>query len=761
MNALHKTANPAPMQLAQLQALLQQLPDSLQAAAQAQLSQRVQQVDHLRVSLVGAFSVGKSSLLNMLLGEEWLHTAQEEATALPTVIEYASTPTLYLVQQDGQQQPLDRDGFTQVTTHAPEGAKYAALQLPQPWLQQLSIIDLPGLGSTSAQHYQYTLMQVQQSDAIVYLIAPRGPSASDLQMLTLIRQYGKAVCLVVGRWDEVEQAVARGEKIPNLIEWQQQIAQATGIDQPLITAHRTGLGREPIQQFLQQCQQQLSQIRLQRFVAEIQPELQNALQLNQQAQQTCEAQTEAQIQQRHEQLLQMKGELIEAKAQAYSNQQTEQQQLEQQATQQVQQQRDVLQAELQLFAAGDWTTFLQQGEQALASGLASLAQQLQQHSAQYGALQLPEQTIRQLNLRLPEPELVDSNDFLEHAQLEQLKQRLTQKITEAQQMSASDVDVAQLNQYIGRTEEVLQQLVQDRHAILSTPIPEIERVLEDRGGEEMGRRIGNVLDALMIVIPAKTITTVVGKVGSLAKAALTTQKAVTTAKTVASTTQAVATTTQAVANTAKAASTASSVIGPVANVLSMLSLAEWGAKIGSLFDSSPEVVYQQDPALKAQVYQQAQQVHQQIQQLRDDIAQKEQLMSQQQMTGFALQQSQREIQQLQQHAEQLQRELQQRQQQAAEAQQQQQRDTLERYRVRAIEQWLSQFDTQSRSMLHLLQQLAKQYWQHSIDQLFAARIAETEQLQGQLSALPEQKQTQLVQLQRDARAIEQVLQQLV
>lgn len=751
MSILDKMTSQAPLQLDQVQALLQQLPESLQAVAQERLQERLQerveQTDHLRVSLVGAFSVGKSSLLNMLLGDDWLHTAQEEATALPTVIEYASSPTLYLVQQDGQQQPLDRDGFTQVTTHAPEGAKYAALQLPQPWLQQLSIIDLPGLGSTSAQHYQYTLMQVQQSDAIVYLIAPRGPAASDLQMLKLIRQYGKAVCLVVARWDEVEQAVARGEKAPNLAEWQQQIAHATGINQPLITAQRSGLGREPIQQFLQQCQQQLGQIRLQRFLAEIQPELQNALQLNQQAQQTCEAQTEAQIQQRHEQLLQMKGELIEAKAQAYSNQQTEQQQLEQQATQQVQQQRDVLQAELQLLSAGDWTAFLQQGEQALASGLASLAQQLQQHSAQYGALQLPEHTIRQLNLRLPEPESVDSNDFLEHAQLEQLKQRLTQKITEAQQMSASDVDVAQLNQYIGRTEEVLQQLVQDRHAILSTPIPEIERVLEDRGGEEMGRRIGNVLDALMIVIPAKAITTVVGKIGSLAKVATTTQKAVSTAKTVTS--------------TAKAASTASSVIAPVANMLSMLSLAEWGAKIGGLFDSAPEVVYQQDPALKAQIHQQAQQVHQQIQQLRDDIAQKEQLMSQQQMTGFALQQSQREIQQLQQHAEQLQRELQERQQQAAEAQQQQQRDTLERYRVRAIEQWLSQFDTQSRSMLHLLQQLAKQYWQHSIDQLFAARIAETEQLQGQLSALPEQKQAQLVQLQRNAHAIEQVLQQLV
>ena len=736
MNSLSKT----PLQLAQVQALLQHLPDGLQGDTQDRLAQRVQQTDKLSVSLVGAFSVGKSSLLNMLLGDEWLHTAQEEATALPTVIEYASQPNLYLVQQDGQQQPLDRDRFTEVTTHAPIGAQYAALQLPQPWLEQLSIIDLPGLGSTSAQHYQYTLMQIQQSDAILYLLAPRGPSASDLQMLTLIRQYGKAVCLIVARWDEVEQAVARGEKTPNLSEWQQQIAQATGINQPLITAHRSGLGRESVQQFLQQSRQQLSAIRLQRFVAEIQPELQNALQLNQQAQQTCEAQTETQIQQSHEQLLQMKTALIEAKAAAYSNQQTEQQQLEQQATQQVEQQHSTLQGELQSLAVSDWPVFLQQGEQRLAAKLAGLSQQLQQHSVQYGTLQLPEQTIRSLNLRLPELDPVDSSDFLEHAQLEQLKQRLTQKISEASSLPASDVDVTQLNQHIQRTEDVLQQLIQDRHAILSTPIPQIEQVIEDRSGEETGRRIGDMLDTLLIFIPAKTVTTVVSKIGRLAKVATTAQKVVST--------------TQKVANASRA-------LGPVGNMLSMLSIAELGAKIGSMFDSPPEVTYHDDPVLKAQLHQQAQQVHQQVQQLRDDIRQKEDLMNQHQMTGFALQQSQREIQQLQQHAEQLQQELQQRQQQATQAQQQQQRDTLDRYRVRAIEQWLSQFDSQSRSMLHLLQQLAKQHWQLSIEQLFAARLAETEQLQAQLRALPEQKKAQLIVLQRDAQAIGQVLQQLV
>lgn len=729
MNTMTKTS----LSLANVQNILSQLPEELKADAQRRLVQRVEQTDQLRVSLVGAFSVGKSSLLNMLLGESWLHTAQEEATALPTVIEYAAESQMYWVQQDGQQHTLDREGFTQATTAAPTDAQYAVLRLPQTWLQQLSIIDLPGLGSTSSANYKYTLTQIQQSDAILYLIAPRGPSASDLQMLSLIRQYGKAVCLVVARWDEVEQSIARGEKAPNLHEWQQQIANATGFNQPLITAQRAGLGREAIQQFLQNCQQQLHHIRLQRFVAEIQPELQNALQLNQQTQQSCEAQTEEQVQQSHEQLLNMKTALIEAKGQAYQNQKAEQQTLDSQAEQHVQQQRVRIEGALQQLVTDDWPDFLQKGEQIVASGLADLAQQLQQQSVQYGALQLPAQTIGRLNLRLPEPEAVESTDFLEHAQLEQLKQQLSQKMTQMQNMSMSDVDAAQLNQHINRAEDLLQQLIQDRQAILSTPIPEIERIIHDTSGEETGRKIGGLLDTLLIFIPTKIVTHVASKIGLAAKAATTAQKV----------------------------GHVSRVVAPVGRVLSMLSLAELGAKVGSIFDSSPEVSYQQDPAVQAQVHQQAQQVHQQIQQLRDDIAHKEQLINQQQMTGFALQQGQREIQQMQQYAEKLQQELEQRRQQALDAQQQQQHDTLERYRVRAIEQWLSQFDTQSRSMLHLLQQLAKQYWQHSIEQLFAIRMAETELLQAQLSELPVQKQARLAVLQSDAKAIEHVLQQLV
>jgi ribosome biogenesis GTPase A len=134
----------------------------------------------LRLSLLGAFSVGKSTLLNGLLGEPLLPAACEETTALPTFIEYGPERAMQLVGTDGSVLPLDDAGLARAATEAPEGAACAVVRLPLDWLRGVSIIDLPGLGGMSSRHREYTLAQVQQADVILYLIAPprsrcRGP----------------------------------------------------------------------------------------------------------------------------------------------------------------------------------------------------------------------------------------------------------------------------------------------------------------------------------------------------------------------------------------------------------------------------------------------------------------------------------------------------------------------------------------------------------------------------------------------------------
>ena len=95
--------------------LLATLPSAWHAPVEALAAATLQDNAPLRVTLVGSFSVGKSSLLNMLLQEPLLPSALEETTALPTFIEYGSQRAMSLIGQDGSLLPLDEERFAQVT----------------------------------------------------------------------------------------------------------------------------------------------------------------------------------------------------------------------------------------------------------------------------------------------------------------------------------------------------------------------------------------------------------------------------------------------------------------------------------------------------------------------------------------------------------------------------------------------------------------------------------------------------------------------
>lgn len=154
----------------------------------------------MKLVLVGAFSVGKSSLLNMLIQEHLLQTALEETTALPTFIEHGVQRSMQLIDTRGSVSTLSIDEFKQATTQAPENAACAVLALPLDWLRGLQIIDLPGLGSMSASNHAYTLAQIQQADAVLYLLDVRGPTQTDIDILQTIRQRGKRVKIMVTRY---------------------------------------------------------------------------------------------------------------------------------------------------------------------------------------------------------------------------------------------------------------------------------------------------------------------------------------------------------------------------------------------------------------------------------------------------------------------------------------------------------------------------------------------------------------------------------
>ena len=114
-------------------------------------------VDHfeIRIPLVGAFSCGKSSLLNALIGEPLLATAVTPETAVPAELRFDAERRFTGCLPDGRRVPLQEQDIknNQLSMLLPDG--WVEIQLPSPALAsrpQLVLVDLPGLDSGIAAH---------------------------------------------------------------------------------------------------------------------------------------------------------------------------------------------------------------------------------------------------------------------------------------------------------------------------------------------------------------------------------------------------------------------------------------------------------------------------------------------------------------------------------------------------------------------------------------------------------------------------------
>ncbi|MCL4759486.1 MAG: dynamin family protein [Rhodocyclaceae bacterium] len=109
----------------------------------------------IRVPLIGAFSCGKSSLLNALLGESVLATAVTPETAVPAELRFGPQRRFVGCLPDGRQVPLNEADLRENRLAPLLPAGWVEAQLPSPTLaarQQLVLVDLPGWDSGVAAH---------------------------------------------------------------------------------------------------------------------------------------------------------------------------------------------------------------------------------------------------------------------------------------------------------------------------------------------------------------------------------------------------------------------------------------------------------------------------------------------------------------------------------------------------------------------------------------------------------------------------------
>lgn len=712
----------------------------------------------LRLTLVGAFSVGKSSLLNMLLGETWLPTAMEEATALPTFIEYAPQTSMQLIMVDGSSEAIDAKRFCQVTTSAPQGAACTVLECSTSWLQGVSMIDLPGLGSVSATHAAYTQAQIKQADAVLYLLDPRGPTQKDIDTLRYVRLCGKRIKVLVARWDQVEASIKEGEPAPSLEAWAGQIEAGTGLKVRLSPVSRYGLGRDEIIDFIGRAREDLEQIRVQRLRAELIPILENARGCNQASQQACTVETEAEQQQWHSELLLKKQELSDFKGGLYQQQQQDRQQQQALATDLAASSHTILQQSLtenvaSLHDEEDWKRFETQVSHLTRDALLQLAQALSPVSTTYGPLDLPRPQIAALNLRLPQPQEVAAAEFIEMAQLNRLQQQLQvqQQVFDLAEQKIANLTPADTQEDI----QALHQWMAQRNQVMSQPLPQVMKTINTGNGAVIGRMLGEVADiGLMFVNPAAVgakVAAIVGKGAKVANIAVKTGKI---AKTV----------TQGV-KFAQVVKGGQNVVpmNPVMEKLShleVLSFGHWGEKLGAAIGGGPQQVMETDPEALAEQELALATIDRQIHTLRATLARNEDIANERMLTGHALEESQREQGRLSDEILRLQQQVTQRQQKELLLSQQHRQELLLQYAQQAMQRRLREFDQQAESMIDLLRIRVRDYWEGRVNNLVEQRLLEIDELVVQAKASKSERQRRLQQLLTEAQAIEKALEVL-
>jgi GTPase SAR1 family protein len=131
--------------------------------------------------MVGPFGSGKSSIINALLGGEVL-----EVGPIPTTDHIA-------ILRRGSDVQRSRAGDIETVFH------------PSPLLENLSLVDTPGLESVFRTHDEVTRRFLHRADVVILvMIATQVLTASNLEYLQQLKVYGKRVIVAVNQVDVLE-----------------------------------------------------------------------------------------------------------------------------------------------------------------------------------------------------------------------------------------------------------------------------------------------------------------------------------------------------------------------------------------------------------------------------------------------------------------------------------------------------------------------------------------------------------------------------
>lgn len=169
--------------------------------------------DRFNLMVVGRFSRGKSSLMNALLGGDYLPTGIVPLTSVITTVSYGSKPQAVLNFTTGglpRQIALSQlSGYVtqQSNPGNVKGIAFAEIELPVELLRRgVYFVDSPGLGSTAIENTLTTERFLPQADAFILVTGYESPmSEEEDRILQRVHDVGKPIFVVLNKQDTVDE----------------------------------------------------------------------------------------------------------------------------------------------------------------------------------------------------------------------------------------------------------------------------------------------------------------------------------------------------------------------------------------------------------------------------------------------------------------------------------------------------------------------------------------------------------------------------
>ncbi|HVU93685.1 MAG TPA: dynamin family protein [Puia sp.] len=179
----------------------------------------------LNLVVVGLFKRGKSSLVNALIGKELAPVAVTPLTSVITSFEYDPARSYARIcYLGGEIQEAPTEAAAQYISEEENPANTKRIETvrlfdPSPLLQQVTLIDTPGLGSAYIHNTESTRQFIPKIDAAVFVLSADLPvSQADLEFLQELKAVVPRIIFVLNKMDllssgDLDRLVAHDKKV--------------------------------------------------------------------------------------------------------------------------------------------------------------------------------------------------------------------------------------------------------------------------------------------------------------------------------------------------------------------------------------------------------------------------------------------------------------------------------------------------------------------------------------------------------------------